>query len=174
MVRRIVTVRYKTGALMRLFLAVLFLIVATSAHAIVGPMVFSPTVPNSNDSFTVSVRTGPCEVFGGGGTPQVQVMGNVIKITSLGISNTEPVLCFFPISIATFTVEPVLVGAYTVELYLRPLSLPTLSELVQTGSVNITQGVIILRPVPISSLYGLVFLLGLLCLTGIIGIGKHP
>lgn len=152
----------------RFFLAVLFLIITTSVQATVGPMVFLPAVPNSNDTFVVSVTTGPCEVFGGVGTPEVQVTGSTIKIIRLGISNTNLVLCFFPLSIARFNIGPVPAATYTVELYLRHTNLPTLVELVQTGSVNVTQGEVVLRPVPVNSLSGLLFLSFLIIFTGII------
>lgn len=153
---------------MRFFLAVLFLIIATTAQATVGPMVFLPAAPNSNNSFNVSVATGPCEVFIRGGITETQVTGSVIKITSLGISNSNIVLCFFPISTASFNVGPVPAGTYTVELYLRHSNLPTLVELVQTGSVNVTQGEVVLTPVPINSLSGILFLSILIICTGII------
>ncbi len=162
---------------MRFFLAIFFLVVATSAQASFGPLVFSPLTPNSNDSLVVSVETVGCDVFVGGGNPnsvQIQREGSVIKITSLGISYTDPVLCFFPRDTARFTVGPVPAGSYSVELYLRDFELPTLVDLVQTGNLNVTQGQIILKPVPSNSLSGLLFLLFLLFVTGIIGIGKRP
>lgn len=157
---------------MRFFLAVFILIIATSAQATVGPMVFSPAAPNSNNSFVVTVTTGPCEAFSGTAPTEVQVAGNVINITQLGISNSDFILCFFPRSMASFTVGAVPAGSYSVNLYLRQLEFPTLVDLVQTGSINVIQGENILKPVPSNSLFGLLFLLFLLFFTGFVSIRR--
>ena len=150
--------------------------IAVSAHATFGPLRFAPLAPTTNDTLTVTVETFGCHAFQGGANGfnrEVQIVGNVIKITALGISNSDFVLCFFPRGDFTFNIGVVPANSYTVELYLRHLSNPTLVELAQTGNVTVVQGINNLVPVPSSSTNGMLFLLALLLLSGIFGIAKR-
>ncbi len=158
---------------MRFFLAIFFLVVATSAHATFGPLRFSPLSPTTNDTLTVSVETFGCHAFIGGANGfnrEIQIVGNVIKITAPGISNSDFVLCFFPRLDFTFNIGNVSAGSYVVELNLRHDLNPTVVELAQTGAISVTQGANNLAPVPSIGITGLLILFSLLIFSGIFGI----
>ena len=161
---------------MRFFLAVFFLIVATSAHATFGPLRFLPLAPTTNDTLTVTVETFGCHAFQGGSNGfnrEVQIVGNVIKITAVGTSNSDFVLCFFPRGDSTFNIGTVPANSYAVELYLRHILNPTLVELAQTGNVSVTQGVNNMVPVPSVSILSLL-LLSFLIIASPIFIRNNP
>lgn len=157
------------------FLAVCFLIVATSAHATFGPLRFSPLAPTSNDTLTVSVETFGCDVFIGGANGfnrEIEIVGNVIKVIAPGISNIDFTFCFFPLADFTFNIGTVAAGSYTVELCRRQVATPAIVDLVSTGNILLVQGINTLTPVPSVSIFGVTSLLLLMLTAGVISISR--
>ena len=136
-----------------------FLIFASSnAYAIFGPLQFSPTAPTTNDVVRFSLQTGGCDIFVDT-LNTTEIIGNLIRVRKVGVSQSDFQLCIFPAGISTTTLGTFQPGTYTVELYRIQNSNQNIVDLVQSGSFTVVQGVVVPPvAVPTLSIYGLILL----------------
>lgn len=73
----------------------LLLFFSSNAYAIFGPLRFSPTNPTAADVVRMSLQVGGCDTFRSTDR-EILVVGNVVKVTAIGISVTDFAQCNFP------------------------------------------------------------------------------
>ena len=122
-------------------------------------------MPTTNDSVHFSLQTGGCDIFVDT-LNTTEIIGNLIRVRKIGVSQTDFQLCIFPAGISTTTLGTFPQGTYTVELYRIQNSNPNIVNLVQSGSFTVVQGVMPTVAVPIFSKYGLISLVFMLVVFG--------
>jgi hypothetical protein len=153
---------------MRKLIALLLFFAASYAQAFWGPISFIPSNPTSNDSIQFQIQVGGCDTFLSESDAEIEVTGSIIKVTKRGISNLDPIFCFFPISTGTTSIGRFPSGTYRFELYRRENLRPTVVDLVQTA--NLTIGPAPAGPIvaaPALSWHGLSFLVIVFMLAGV-------
>jgi hypothetical protein len=148
-------------------IALLFTVCA-SANAALGPMIFSPTAPTTNDSIQFSVLTSTCEGFIS--TPTiVQREGNVVRVIQEGVRATDPILCVFLPGVARFNLGLQPAGQYRIELYIKSIDFNVGTFLVQTGNLTITGAPTLAQAPALSSWSMLVLVLSVLGIGVVVG-----
>jgi hypothetical protein len=115
----------------------LLLFAVSNTYAFWGPITFIPANPTANDSIQFQIQTGGCDTFLSESDAEIEVTGSVVKVTKRGISNLDPIFCFFPISAGTTSIGRFPSGTYRFELYRRENLRPTFVDLVQTANLTI-------------------------------------
>ena len=142
----------------KLLIYFFLIIISNNAYAIFGPLQFSPMAPTTNDVVQFSLQTGGCDIFVDT-LNTTEIIGNLIRVRKVGVSQTDFQLCLFPAGISTTTLGTFPPGTYSVELYRIQNSNPNIVNLVQSGSFTVVQGVVPpLVAVPNFSIYGLILL----------------
>jgi hypothetical protein len=118
---------------------IVFLLLFADSYALAfwGPISFIPPNPTANDSIQFQIRFGRCDSFVSNSDAEVVVDGLTIKVTKIGVSVTDPVLCNFPVAISTTNVGRFPAGNYRFELYRRENLRPTVVDLVQAANLTI-------------------------------------
>jgi hypothetical protein len=134
------------------------------AQASFGPMIFVPSIPNSNQSVDFMISVGICDSFASNDDEVVELVGTTIRVTKFGVLAGSP--CMFPIVTGTVRLGRFPPGTYRVELYRRQFLFPTLVDLVQTGNVTVVAGPNPVIAAPVLSPLGLVALMTAVLLLG--------
>jgi hypothetical protein len=147
------------------FVILLTFCLASPAFAFWGPISFIPVSPTASDPIQFQIQFGICDALQSNLDAEIEVIGSTIKVTKFGTSNSDPILCFFPVGTSTTSIGRFPAGQYRFELYRRQLSSPTIVDLVQTANLSIAAAPAVeLTAAPTLSLGGLAALVTALLL----------
>ena len=157
---------------------ILLSLYAAQALAFVDPPTFAPIAPNSTQPIVVSVRHGICDALGivpspGGRPARIEYSNDTIDVYTPGFTNPSGA-CNIPIGTKQFSVAARPAGTYQVRIWmLDDFAFPVPDTiLVSQATLNVTQGAVLLTPVPLMGISGsavliALILIGMVCVTGV-------
>ena len=96
---------------------------ARSTHAFIDAPYLTPIQPHNGERVSINLRAGMCDGIGSiPGYPQVSQNGNAIRIVLWSSSNSDPILCNFPVGTSTYAVGNYPAGSYTLQVDRQYLS----------------------------------------------------
>jgi hypothetical protein len=95
-------------------LALMLSLFAQAAHAFIDPPYLTPEHPVAGETVLVNIRFGICDAIFA--SPQITLEGNAIRILFQSTSETDPILCNFPIGTGSTAVGAYPSGSYTLQV----------------------------------------------------------